>query len=121
MFDREGGGKQEQGQGEKGADGRRGSYLSSSPPNCLVIRRRENMAPKISFASSSLDRALGFTTPGMSLVLILDPPDCRWAVLMDWEVGCWAQRLLYMHSALFDVRILVLVMERVDSLCLSKM
>jgi hypothetical protein len=57
------------------------------------------MAPKISFASSSLDKALGFTTPGTSVVLMLDPPDCRWAVLMVWEIGCWAQRLLYMHSA----------------------
>jgi hypothetical protein len=65
------------------------------------------MAPKISFASSSLDRALGFTTPGTSVVLmLLAPPECRWAVLMDWEIGRWAQRLLYMHSALFDVRFL---------------
>jgi hypothetical protein len=64
-------------------DRERGHYLSSSPPNCLVIRRRENIAPKISFASSSFDRALGFTTPGTSVVLmLLAPPDCRCAVLM---------------------------------------
>ena len=25
--------------------------------------------------------------------------DCRWAVLRDWDSGRWAQRLLYIHSA----------------------
>ena len=73
-------------------------YLSSSPPSCLTMRRKENIAPKISFASSSLDRALGFTPGTWSLLRAL-APDCRWAVLMDWDSGLCAQRLLYMHSA----------------------
>jgi hypothetical protein len=79
-----------------GKKGRGEWHLSSSPPNCLVIRRRENIEPKMSFASSSFDKALGFT-PGMIsvlLLMVLLVPDCRWACLRDWD-----QRLLYMHSA----------------------
>jgi hypothetical protein len=60
-------------------------YLSSSPPNCLVIRRRENIEPKMSFASSSLDKALGFTPGTMSVLLMVLAPDCRWACLRDWD------------------------------------
>lgn len=60
------------------------------------------MEPKISFASSSFDKALGFT-PGMLSALRAEAPDCRWAVLRDWDSGRWAQRLLYMHSALFPL------------------
>jgi len=59
------------------------------------------MEPKISFASSSFDSALGFTPGMLSALLRVEAPDCRWAVLRDWDSGRWAQRLLYMHSALF--------------------
>lgn len=49
------------------------AYVSSSPPSCLTIFLKEKMAPNMSFASSSLDRALRPTWPSPSLMRL--PPD----------------------------------------------
>ena len=79
------------------------------------------MEPKISFASSSFDSALGFTPGMLSALLRVEAPDCRWAVLRDWDSGRWAQRLLYMHSALSLLEHVAFVRNHEHALCLSKM
>jgi len=71
------------------------SYLLSSPPNLREIFRREKTTPKISLASSSLDKAFR----GTSLLVIPTSPDFGRSPLGG--VGSGFHRFEYMHSALY--------------------
>lgn len=66
----------------------RASYLSSGPPSFLTMFLKENIVPKINFASSSALKALACGLPSGT--------PFSWGPL---DVGRGVHFFLYMHSA----------------------
>lgn len=73
-------------------------YLLSSPPMFLTMFRREKTTPKMSLASSSLDRAFRPPTMVSSLLMVLISDCGRWP-LVELEMGRGVHRREYTHSA----------------------
>jgi hypothetical protein len=76
-------------------------YLLSSPPMFLTMFRREKTTPKMSLASSSLDRAFRPPTIVSSLLTVLIS-DCGRTPLVELEIGRGVHRREYTHSARVD-------------------
>lgn len=73
-------------------------YLLSSPPMFLTMFRREKTTPKMSLASSSLDRAFRPPTMVSSLLTVLISDCGRWP-FVELEMGRGVHRREYTHSA----------------------